>query len=99
MPKNPGDDGTATPSAMTPCRKSAALNGASMPTALNPNQNDNAFMSQNAIAQPKIVTNRRGLRSTLSPSAVRPWVSSRGARRRTTISKTRISHAGKNTIV
>ena len=34
-PKNPGDDGRATPIAMMPWRKFAALNGTSIPTALN----------------------------------------------------------------
>src|ERR1700689_309208 len=103
-PKNPGDDGTATPSAMMPWRNSAAVNGAPIPSALNPNQNDSALVSQNRMAQPRIATNRLGLRGTLSPDAnasgaARPRASSRGATLRTSNSYARISHDGKNTIV
>jgi len=49
---------------MIPCTNSAAVNGAAMPTALKPNQNARAFMSQCAMAHPNVARKREGSRTT-----------------------------------
>src|SRR6185437_15921378 len=101
-PKNPGALGTDTPIAINPCTRSAALNGAVMPTALNASQNATPFKSQCSTAQNNTSRNRPGCVSTPNPeandrNAVTPRCSSPGATRRENSSNNRIMRPGKNT--
>src|SRR5689334_21036766 len=64
-PTNPGADGTATPTTITPWTNSVAQNGTWIPTALNPNQKASGWRSQCNSVHQKTAMKCRGVRSTL----------------------------------
>src|SRR6185312_2394905 len=102
-PKNPGALGTDTPIAISPCTRSAALNGAVMPTALNASQKATPLSSQCSTAQNNTSRNRAGCLSTPNPeanedNAAAPRFSRPGATRCENNSNSRITRPGKNTI-